>query len=174
MKTIAWIAAAILLAAAPATAQFYRYLDAHGSVRFTDDINQVPEAQRAAARSYVESRTAQVEGAERKPPAAPAEAALAAIAPEQPPEQPKDRLEEMKKQLEAQYQALLKEKEALAKEKDTTKTRQQVIEYNKRVEAFNQSAGDYEARGVEVRKAVEEYNAHILEENARTSKPAQN
>ena len=72
--------------APPALAQFYRYVDANGHVRFTDNINQVPEKQRVAARSYVESPGAPTEvrgadeSAERKTPAPAAPVAEVATA----------------------------------------------------------------------------------------------
>jgi hypothetical protein len=173
--------AVILLSAPPALAQFYRYVDANGHVRFTDNINQVPEKQRVAARSYVESPGAPAEvrgadeSAERKTPAPAAPVAeVATAAPaggEESPDATRGRIEEMKKQVEAHYQALLKEKEALSKEKDARKTREQVADYNKRVEAFNQSAGAYEAKSNELRKQVEDYNARVMEENAKAAKP---
>src|SRR5512136_1775046 len=97
MRTLALaISTLMLLAATPAvTQQFYRYVDANGHVRFTDDINQVPEKQRTVARSYVESRgvPAEVKQAEAagdtKAPgaAAPTEAAASATgAAEDPPD----------------------------------------------------------------------------------------
>jgi Skp family chaperone for outer membrane proteins len=178
MKTLAIaIWAVTLFSAAPTLAQFYRYVDANGHVRFTDNINQVPEKQRVAARSYVESpgapveATAADENAGRK---APVEMAVAApVANEDPPDSVRRRIEDMKKQVEAQYQALLKEKDALAKEKENRKTREQVADYNTRVEAFNQSAGAYEAKSNELRKLVDEYNARVMEENANAAKPVQ-
>ena len=50
---------AVMVFAGPAFAQFYKYLDKQGEVRFTDDINQVPRDQRAAAQSYPESQTSE-------------------------------------------------------------------------------------------------------------------
>ena len=44
-----------LMFSVSASAEFYKYVDDEGNVRFTDDINQVPEAQRAKIRSYIES-----------------------------------------------------------------------------------------------------------------------
>ena len=183
MKALAIaIWAVTLFSAAPTLAQFYRYVDATGHVRFTDDINQVPEKQRVAARSYVESPGAPVaakagdESADRKAPAAAAPAEMAVAAPaatEDPSDSARGRIDDMKKQVEAQYQALLKEKDALAKEKETRKTREQVADYNKRVEAFNQSAGAYEAKSNDLRKLVDEYNARVMEENAKAAKPVQ-
>ena len=45
----------IVLLSAPASAQFYKYIDEDGNIRFTDDINQVPENQRATVKSYEEA-----------------------------------------------------------------------------------------------------------------------
>jgi hypothetical protein len=173
MKVLVMAISTLVLLVAPAAAQFYRFVDAGGHVRFTDDINQVPEKQRAAARSYVETRAAPppAEGTEGK--STESAAVVAAVAPEPAAESQKERLEDMKQKVEAQYQALVKQKEALSKEKETAKTRQQVIEHNQRVEAFNQAAADYEARSNELRRAVEEYNARIMEENAKAAKPVQ-
>lgn len=168
----------------PASAQFYKYLDQQGNVRFTDDINQVPENQRSHIRSYaaassgaaddtvpeggVEKKTAGGQAANE----APAEAALTASVAEDPLDSTRTRLEAMKKQIDADYQALASEKEALGKEKEVPKTREQVADYNKRVEAFNQKAGDYEARSNELRKQVEAYNARVTEENAKLAQSA--
>ena len=90
MKALAIaIWAVTLFSAAPTLAQFYRYVDANGHVRFTDNINQVPEKQRVAARSYVESPGAPVEAkagdesADRKAPAGPPPVEMAVAAQEQ-------------------------------------------------------------------------------------------
>ncbi len=183
-----WLISAVLLAslvfAAPASAQFYKYLDKQGNIRFTDDINQVPENQRNKARSYVVSEPdapaahAPEGGAEKltagpdASDAASADAAVASSVEEEPVDTAKTRLEEMKKQVDGDYQALAKEKEALGKEKDLPKGREQVVEYNKRVEAFNKKAGEFEARSNELRKQVEVYNARVIEENAKMSQSA--
>jgi hypothetical protein len=165
--------------AGPACAQFYKYVDQKGHLRFTDDINQVPENQRNKAASYAvaqpdDSDTGESEGgAEKKPaardsaPEASSETALAASLEEEPLDIAKVRLEELKKQIDADYRALSKEKEGLAKDKDAAKTREQVIGYNKRVEAFNQRAGEYEARSNELRQQVEIYNGRVFEQNTK-------
>lgn len=180
MKWTAFMVLLISLAVAPpASAQFYKYLDHQGNIRFTDDINQVPESQRSKIRSYAAapsdaSDAASSEAtAEKKMPGshaadeASAETALAASVDEEPLDSTRIRLEEMKKQIDADYRALASEKEALGKEKEVPKTREKVADYNKRVEAFNQRAGDFEARSHELRKEVEAYNARLIEENAK-------
>ena len=77
---------AAMVFAGPAFAQFYKYLDKQGDVRFTDDINQVPQDQRAAARSYSESQVSETSAAEKsssvkeEKPAAPEPPAASAAA----------------------------------------------------------------------------------------------
>lgn len=180
-----WLACVILLVsmafADPASAQFYKYLDEQGNMRFTDDINQVPENQRTKARRYVESQpsapsAAQPDDAvEKKASAAgatvegPTPSTFAASSDESPLDSVRKRVEEMKTQVDAEYQALVKEKDALDKEKNTQKTRDQVANFNKRVEVFNQRASNYETRSAELRKQVEAYNARVIEENAKAA-----
>ena len=131
---------AAMVFAGPAFAQFYKYLDKQGVVRFTDDINQVPQDQRAAARSYSESQASGTSAAEEsstvkeEKPAAPEPPAASAAAVgkgEDPIEATRARLEAQKKEVEAEYQALVKEKDRLAKEKGTKKTREEINTYNK-------------------------------------------
>jgi phage shock protein A len=182
MRWLAWVVLLVGLSfAGPASAQFYKYLDEQGNIRFTDDINQVPEKQRTKARRYVESQpsapgAAQPDDALGKKAAAAGAAvegstpsAFAASADEEPLDSVKKRVEEMKTQVDAEYQALVKEKDALDKEKDTQKAQDQVANYNKRVEVFNQRAGNYETRSAELRKQVEAYNARVIEENAKAA-----
>ena len=171
-----------LAAVGPAGAQFYRYTDKQGNVRFTDDINQVPEAQRGKARSYEESRTPvapsaePADGAEKKPPAGGATdtaliSAVSASTAEDSVDSFRAQIDEMKKQVDIEYKALLKEKETLAKEKEATKTRDEINGYNKRVETFNQRAAKYETMSDDLRKKVEEFNNRVMEENAKAAKP---
>ena len=56
---------AAMVFAGPAFAEFYKYLNQQGQVRFTDDINQVPQDQRAAARSYPESQVSETSAVEK-------------------------------------------------------------------------------------------------------------
>lgn len=180
MKRLAVAVLVVSLAgAAPASAQFYKYLDKQGQVRFTDDINQVPENQRKSVRSYESSMANSPEasisggGVENKAAASDTvansnpETADAAAPEGELIDTEKMRLEALKKQIDADYQALVKEKETLSKEKEQAKSREQVVEYNKRAESFNKKSGELEARSNELRKQVETYNAHVIEENAK-------
>jgi hypothetical protein len=183
-----WFSGVILLLgvalAAPASAQFYKYLDKQGHVRFTDDINQVPESQRDNARTYaaalpsVAAANDSDGGADQKPagPDAasedPAGAAVGASVEEESLDAAKARLEALKKQLDAEYLSLAREKEVLGKEKDVPKNRTQGLDYNKRVEVFNQKVGDYEKLTNELRQQVESFNTRVMEENSRIAASA--
>jgi hypothetical protein len=183
-----WLACAALVVsmvcAAPASAQFYKYLDRNGHVRFTDDINHVPPNQRTDARSYEPSLSSAAEapapdrGAESKSASPDAvarvspDAADPALAAGESIDTEKERLEAVKKQLDADYQALATEKETLGKQKEQSQSRAQLIEYNKSVEEFNKKAGELESRGNELRRQVEAYNARVIEENAKMTQSA--
>ena len=78
----------------------------------------------------------------------------------------------MKKKLDAEYQALRREEEVISKGKEGRKTREEINDYNKRVEAFNQRAAKYENQSDELRKMADGYNARVIEENAKASKSA--
>jgi chromosome segregation ATPase len=168
----------VLVFAGPACAEFYKYLDKQGVVRFTDDINQVPQDQRVAARSYSESQAGGTTAAEASPavkeekqadPSPPAASAAAVGEGEESIDGARARLDALKKDTEAEYQLLVKEKDRLAKEKGAQKTREEINAYNKEVEAFNKRAESYEKKHDDLRKRVEGYNALVNEANSKTA-----
>ena len=133
-----------------AAAEFYKYVDEDGNVHFTDDINQVPAEQRAKIRSYVESvsedpaeqevtRENQSEQA-----AADQQTNFPDLSGDESEnlEDAKKRINELKSEIDQEYEALLKEKEQLAKNKEKAKTREQIVEFNKKVDSLNRD-GEY-------------------------------
>jgi chromosome segregation ATPase len=164
-----------LMFSAGASAEFYKYVDDDGNVRFTDDINQVPEAQREKIRSYVES--------ESPKPAEPE------ITGENKPDQvsedqqtdftdltddeseslddAKKRIDELRNEIDEEYKALMKEKEALAKDKTQAKTRDQIIEFNKRVDSLNKRVAAYEKKGKDYQAQVDAYNQRITQQSSK-------
>jgi hypothetical protein len=169
---------AVMVFAGPAFAQFYKYVTKQGEVRFTDDINQVPPDQRAAAQRYPEAQARDKSAAEEssavkqeKPatPEPPAASVAASGEGEDAIEGTRKRLDAMKKEVEAEYQMLVKEKDRLAKEKEVQKTREEITAYNKQVEAFNQRAENFEKKNNELQKFAEGYNTLVNEANAKTA-----
>ena len=186
MKKLTWtIVIIFLLLAGPVTAQFYRYIDKNGDLRFTDDLSKVPAGQRANMRKYNEPETGSVPSSKEavraieKSPATSAEpsanhvqgAAETAADGTVSIEELRARIEKMKGQLEAEYLTLAKEKDTLAKGKDSKRTREELVGYNKSVDAFNQLAENYEKRSSQLRKLADEYNAYVIDKKEKYQKP---
>ena len=109
---------ALVLFAASASSEFYKYRDQNGNIVFTDDPTQVPRDQLPAAQKFQnyqapvqESRPESPSEAETTPPAAgdreQVQKTTAAV-----DERIRD-LDVVKKELELEYQALLNEKKEL-------------------------------------------------------------
>ncbi len=68
MKMIGLAVIALLVGGAPvAQAEFYKYVDGDGNVRYTDDATKIPEAQRDAALKYPEAASDASDAAENDP-----------------------------------------------------------------------------------------------------------
>lgn len=157
-----------------AAAEFYKYVDEDGNVHFTDDINQVPEAQRAKIRSYVESENqdpAEQEVSQEKQ----SEQAATDQQTNFPDlsedesgslEDAKKRIDALKSEIDQEYEALLKEKKQLAKDKEQAKTRQQIIEFNKKVDSLNKRVASYEKKGKDYQAQVDAYNQRVTGKNS--------
>jgi len=143
----------------PAAAQVYKYEDANGDIRFTDDITVVPEGQRS---QYMETAPAGEPAEEPSPEGGEEDAGIA----EQPAGQEDnlpagaeegrqnpdsdqatiDRLNAEQQKLKQEYDALNKEKRALEKERKEVRTSAQLKAYNDKADALNKKIDDYEQR----------------------------
>lgn len=169
-----FIIISFLLFSASAGAEFYKYVDDEGNVRFTDDINEVPEAQRANIRSYIESENEDFSEQEVSQENQTDQAASdqqtnfpdLSDNEQESLDDAKKRIDQLKKEIDQEYQALLKEKEQLIKEKEQAKTRAQISEFNKKVESMNKRVEAYMEKGKAYKAAVEAFNARITGENS--------
>ena len=142
----------LMLSPLVARGEYYRYTDAEGNLRFTDNLAEVPEAQRPQVAVYQEAQ----------PPPAPApEVGEPATepAPEEPPiktfaadPETVERLEATKRTLDQEYAELMDAKQKLLQEKEEklkglaardVKARQ---DYESRVKQLNDRIRDYETR----------------------------
>jgi hypothetical protein len=144
----------VMLSPLVARGEYYRYTDAEGNLRFTDNLAEVPEAQRPQVAVYQEAQ----------PPPAPApEAGAGEPAREPAPEEPPiktfaadpetvERLEATKRTLDQEYAELMDAKQKLLQEKEEklkglaardVKARQ---DYESRVKQLNDRIRDYETR----------------------------
>jgi hypothetical protein len=168
-KTTFTIVTLFLVLAVPVAAQFYRYIDKEGTLRFTDDLNKVPAGQRTSASEYHGAKTfstppPQKTVNEKETP----QAAIIESTPEAVVslEDRRAQIEKMKAHLDAEYQALTQQKTILAKNRELNRTIEDIAASNKLVDAFNQRAEKYEKMSGQLKAMADEYNALVLENNA--------
>jgi chromosome segregation ATPase len=169
----------ITLCASIAGADFYKYVDEDGNVRYTDDATLVPDAQKDAAIKYQEapvsaSPPAQVDAAappmdaadspaeaERIQPVVRSSAAAAAkeVAIPADRNQWRQQLEDEKDSLDESYRTLNAEIEAFQAEKAQADTPEEIMDYNERVTGLNQKIQAYEERRRNLNRQIEAYNS---------------
>ncbi len=129
-----------------AQAEFYRYKDENGAIRFTDDLAEVPEDQRPKLRVYDEPADFGIE------PEKPAEKENAEA------EDDKDKPDRMTvyKQLREEEARLMEELEDLKKEKANF-GEPGSESYNKKVEQLNKKVEEYEKKRAAHNKKADEF-----------------
>jgi hypothetical protein len=158
------------------SAEFYRYVDEEGKVKYTDNLANVPVDQRPKAYEYDESydQFAPEEEIEReKPETESPDGALKeaeevrlqreALAKEGEEKTLEQKLREAGARLRQEYQALMKEKEELDKIATRRLTETERKELIKKVRDYNLQTEDYEKRRQAFDKEVEAYNTSIKE-----------
>ena len=178
MRLGQWIIMLILIGMYGLTsAEFYRYVDEEGRVKYTDNLANVPVEQRPKADEYDEpyDQFAPEEGIEREKPeaespdGAPKETEDVRLQREAPAKEgeektPEQKLREAGARLKEEYQALIKEKQEMDKLTTRRLTEAERKELIKRVRDFNSRTEDYEKRRSAFNKEVEDYNASIEKE----------
>lgn len=159
MRAWIWFLLAIfMLCPAPVSAEFYKYTDKDGYVRYTDNLNDVPEKQRADAQQYIESKngTAALQGDGQKEGTPQTSEDDDEMEQQQDGDQLMERkrlLDERKADLEQERDALAQEKASIDKEqealvsskkykmergKQSAQTRNKIKEINERVQVLNE------------------------------------
>ena len=161
-----------------AFAEFYKYTDENGNIRFTDDINLVPEEQRSKIRSYVESQSEEApeqEATQENPEESQQQSNFPDLLEDEPAEgsldELKGRIDAIEQEIEQEYAALLKEKEQLTEDRKKIKTKEQVEDYNRRIESYNKRGEDFLKKQKERDALVDDFNARVTKKN--TKKQAQ-
>jgi flagellar biosynthesis chaperone FliJ len=145
---------------APASAEFYRYVDEHGNVMFTDDLSKVPTDQREKVKPYEESIT-------KAPPVETKKDENAAAVKDDVNEFKKEqqRLQNQEKVLNQEYKDLMKMRSQLNEKKSAAVTDAQVKEYNQQIIEFNERIQNYEKARDALAAEVDAFNARV-EENS--------
>ncbi len=139
-----------------ASAEFYRYVDKHGNVIYTDDINQIPADQRDKAASYEESYG-------NEEPAVPEKAEDMSDKKAVPDamEAERQKLLEQKKTLDKEFEDLKKQRTELDEAKTKAVTSEQRKTYNQQIIEFNTRAKAHQEKVDAHTAQVNSYNERL-------------
>ena len=149
----------------PAMAEFYRYYDENGALRFTDNIAEVPEDQLPEIKHYDEEKdylTPQEQAAraraerqiEKQNTHEGKSSAIRRVEVKSP-----DDLQGVREQLDDDFADLEYRKEQLQAERATLSTPEQVRAYKEKVRTLNEDIKRFESRRQEFVKKAKKYNA---------------
>jgi len=173
MRTIfCLIIIALIWLPAPAPAEYYKYKDANGVIRYTDNLADIPADQRPKieTRKEAEDYLSPQERAEKarqdadklqkEPKAADAkkkqqEPAAAVFSGSASP----DQMKQTRDVLDKEHAGLMKAKQALEAERDTLRTADQVKLYQQKVTQLNERIAAYDKRREAFSKEVNAFNA---------------
>jgi len=159
-----------------AYAEMYKFIDAQGQERWTDDLSQVPEAQRASVErieSVQETPAAAADGqaAEKTQDALPGTDAVTSESDRtnQTPEMDRQSLEMEKADLDRQYQELIEEREQLERIKAESENAGNQPELNQSILEYNRKTEAYESQLKAFNEKVKAYNQKIVDNQSKTS-----
>ncbi|RTZ98818.1 MAG: hypothetical protein DSY90_03115 [Deltaproteobacteria bacterium] len=163
----------VLLRPGPCLADVYRFVDKNGTVCYTDELLDVPEAQRPGAKRIVGSETVSQQ-VETAAPQTEEEAKKETDATGQEISNQKslnekesnpidlkqveyERLVQEKESLDKEYQALQDERADIAENRDTLDAR----EYNEKVRQLNKHIAAYDEKRKAFQKVADAYNEKV-------------
>lgn len=163
-KIILCISLLILFTYGPATAEFYKYTDADGNVRFTDDLSKVPESQRPNVTSYEESESStpapspKKAESDKKSEKSDDDAASKTNA---SLNDQRGQIQRKQENLKTEYQGLMEEKAKLAEESKGNKTPEQRIEIERKVKKLNEKIVQYDKKREALNSEIEAFNVKM-------------
>lgn len=148
-------------------AEFYRYKDKNGVIRYTDDLSQVPQEQREKTETY-ESEVSKpdsgkgviVEGGEETSEDSGIETDEIDV-PEGKDVAQLEKLNKKKAALDKEYSDLVKEKDELVKSKEGIKKGYELKAYNEKIVDLNERISAFEKKRQEFAKEVDAFNARF-------------
>ena len=167
-----------------ASAEFYKYYDEQGNVRFTDDYNKVPVDQRKDVNGYEEVISDETVGVN------PQTAEQGTDETEGQPEEDEAKnptnnatksgkidyeakikeFDQRKDELTLEYNSLMQQNSALAQEKKKAKTAAEIRRYNEQAADLNKRFKEHDSKRKQLLTEVEDYNTKVNEENVRRQK----
>ena len=154
----------VLVFSSPVLAEFYKYRDGDGVLRFTDNLAEVPVDQRPEAKSYKEAddyltpyqKKERAEKARREAKAAAKKEKQDAF--EIGQKQRMD-LNKTRMALDEEYGVLMRDRKAIRKENEQATSPEQRVAYKKKVNELNKRIIEYEGRRKQYEESIKEFNA---------------
>ena len=157
MKVHWWILIlAALLMASVSQAEYYKYTDENGVLRFTDNLQEVPKSQRKDVKEYRE-----IKSDDAAQPGSRTEDAAEAEAPVEDMKTREEALRNEKAVLDQEYEALDTEKRVLEAESKKTRSKSENKKFEARIEAYNARTADYEEKRLVFKEKVDAFNADV-------------
>jgi len=146
----------ISLVSVPVCAEFYKYRDANGVLRFTDNLMEVPEDQRENLKSYKESVTT-----EEKPQISESTKKAAAL------KNRNSRIEQMNGEREALAQTfsdLETERKTILDSAPDPQDQEAYEAHRQRISTFNEKIKAYEEKRKQFQEKIDAFNAEVQAE----------
>ena len=166
-KTLSFLMLISLLTLPAWAAEFYRYVDKHGNVLYTDDLGNVPPDQREKVTTYEISESKEPVEAQSDGQAIPEDEKIKKMVAQ---EQHRQRLETMGKELDQEYAKLMEERKLLDEEKNKAVTNAQIKAYNQKIVEFNTRIKAYDERRNAYAEEVKQFNAQLENDNPDTDR----
>ncbi len=164
-------------------AEIYRYVDPSGTIRFTDNLMEVPEAQRKHTQLLPE--TGEQRTSRPAPPQEPKSDATPwpATSPQTLPKTSHDsstatdileeaeRLNQERAELDQEFLELVREQSRLANQRPTVRDVETMTRYNEQVTTLNQRTDAYETRRQAFQQKVDDFNQRLRQHLDRPIEP---
>jgi chromosome segregation ATPase len=151
----------IIFSYGPVSAEFYKYTDANGNVRYTDDLSKVPKSQRPNVTSYEESESSVPAAAPQIKSESEEEAEEAAIKTNASLNEQRNQIQQEQENLTKEYQALMDEKGKLSEASKKKTNLKERIEVGREIEKLNEKISQYDNKRKALNEEIEKFNARM-------------
>ena len=174
MKVARYMLLVLLLGliAVPYTfADFYRYRDENGVLRFTDDLTEVPDDQRPTLKKYKETQPVSQPGKKTVRSGGKKSAKHAAGKPKGKPHNEAAWLLRERDDLDKLYKELLNEKMTVAHQAQHIQTPEDAKNYRRNLKALNERIEKFEKRRYKYQNRASVLKNQIVKEEQRQNRP---